>query len=364
MLRSGHKGYSLDAQTKVGTVNPIDGQAEVEFYNVIKETKSGLLTIKYPLAPFKCSACWVILESPAKLVEHMGTRHKEYFIQFSCSECQKTMPKLKGMTIHYGKCSKDLIGRSARARADKQREAVLVDAIRREAVYAVNLIEFPNSSSGESDLNQRTSATTSVEPASVGTTPPTTGVAETGDRDEKDSLGTVNAHKSDVCSATFESKSGLGQHVRHCHPNLANELRLQAAQKDIERKRAARKGEQAKQCLPNRRIQQGQNCWTYEEASRLLELEEKFKGEKRINMAISQLLTSKTHKQIGDKRRQLAARKTPVIREQARTEPRQAAPVTGQIHTPNIHEYWEHCQTSGGSLVGESANCVWGTLRG
>ena len=48
MLRSGHKGYSLDAQTKVGTVNPIDGQAEVEFYDVIKETKSGLLTIMYP----------------------------------------------------------------------------------------------------------------------------------------------------------------------------------------------------------------------------------------------------------------------------------------------------------------------------
>ena len=120
-----------------------------------------------------------------------------------------------------------------------------------EAVFTVNLVEFPNSSSGESDLNQRTSATTSVEPASVGMTPPTTGVDETGDRDEYDSLGTVNAHKCDVCSATFESKSGLGQHVRHCHPNLANKLRLQAAKKDIERKRAARKGEQAKQCLPS-----------------------------------------------------------------------------------------------------------------
>ena len=76
-------------------------------------------------------------------------------------------------------------------------------------------------------------------------------------------------------------------------------------------------------------------------------------------MAISQLLTSKTHKQIGDKRRQLAARKTPVIREQARTEPRQAAPVTGQVPTPNIHEYWEHFQTSGGSLVGESAEVLY-----
>ena len=180
------------------------------------------------------------------------------------------MPKLKGMTIHYGKCSKDLIGRSARARADKQREAVLVDAIRREAVYAVNLIEFPNSSPGESDSDQRTSATTSVEPASVGMTPPTTGVAETGDRDENDSLGTV---KCDVCSATFESKSGLGQHVRHCHPNLANELRLQAAKKDIERKRAAKKGEQAKQCLPIAASSKGKGCWTDEEVSRLLELE-------------------------------------------------------------------------------------------
>ena len=49
---SGHKGFSLNEQAKVGTVNPVDGQAEAEFYDIMKETKSGLLTIKYPFAPF------------------------------------------------------------------------------------------------------------------------------------------------------------------------------------------------------------------------------------------------------------------------------------------------------------------------
>ena len=42
----------------------------------MKETKSGLLKIMLPFAPYKCSACLVILESPTKLVEHMGVRHK------------------------------------------------------------------------------------------------------------------------------------------------------------------------------------------------------------------------------------------------------------------------------------------------
>ena len=138
---SGHKGFSLNEQAMVGTVNPVDGQAEAEFYDIMKETKSGLLTIKYPFAPFKCSACWVILESPAKLVEHMGVRHKEDFIEFSSAKCHKTMPKLKSIAIHYGKCSRGLTGRSARARADKQREVVIVEAIRREATFADNPVE-------------------------------------------------------------------------------------------------------------------------------------------------------------------------------------------------------------------------------
>ena len=73
----------------------------------------------------------------------------------------------------------------------------------------------------------------------------------------------------------------------------------------------------------------GKGCWANEEVSRLLELEEQFKGVKQIYMAISQLLTSKTHKQIGDKRRQLAARKTPAIRELARTKQSQEVSETG-----------------------------------
>ena len=109
-----------------------------------------------------------------------------------------------------------------------------MEAIRREAV---SLVESTDSSLGESDLDRRTSSTISVEPVDVGRTPPTTGVSETGDRDDNDSADTVKAHKCDVCSMTFESKSGLGQNIRHRHPNFANELRQKAVLKDTERKR-------------------------------------------------------------------------------------------------------------------------------
>lgn len=83
---------------------------EADFYDIVKETKSGLLTFKYAFSPFKCSACLLILESPGKLVEHMSARNKEDFFEFSCAKCLKTMPKLKGIAIHYGKCSKTVIG--------------------------------------------------------------------------------------------------------------------------------------------------------------------------------------------------------------------------------------------------------------
>ena len=89
---SGHKGYSLGAQTNVGTVNPIDGQAEVELYDVIKEWAAYN---QVPLSALQVLS-WVILESPAKLVEHMGTRHKEEFIQFSCSKCSENNAKAQG----------------------------------------------------------------------------------------------------------------------------------------------------------------------------------------------------------------------------------------------------------------------------
>lgn len=65
-------------------------------------------------SPYKCSACWDIMESPKKLVEHMGVKHKDDFIEFSCSIFYKSNPRLKGIVIHYDICSKDLTGRGSR----------------------------------------------------------------------------------------------------------------------------------------------------------------------------------------------------------------------------------------------------------
>ena len=44
----------------------------------------------------------------------------------------------------------------------------------------------------------------------------------------------------EACSATFSSKIGLGQHIRHRHTDWANEKRIAAVAADIKRKRYAR----------------------------------------------------------------------------------------------------------------------------
>ena len=50
----------------------------------------------------------------------------------------------------------------------------------------------------------------------------------------------------EVCEATFDTKTGLGQHIRHRHPKLANEKRIAAVEADILRKRAEEKGRRGK----------------------------------------------------------------------------------------------------------------------
>ena len=44
----------------------------------------------------------------------------------------------------------------------------------------------------------------------------------------------------EVCQKRFQAKTGLGQHIRHRHPDLADQKRIDAVEADIERKRRAR----------------------------------------------------------------------------------------------------------------------------
>ena len=73
-----------------------------------------------------------------------------------------------------------------------------MEAIRWEAIFADILVESTNSSLGESDLDR----------------------GERALRPQLNLSMSVGLHQ--------QPESGLGQHVRHRHPNLANELRLKA----------------------------------------------------------------------------------------------------------------------------------------
>uniref|UniRef100_K1PZQ9 Uncharacterized protein n=1 Tax=Magallana gigas TaxID=29159 RepID=K1PZQ9_MAGGI len=54
----------------------------------------------------------------------MGAKHKHDFLQFACSLCNKSNPRLKGIAIHYGLCTKGLTGRGIRTGAGKRGESV------------------------------------------------------------------------------------------------------------------------------------------------------------------------------------------------------------------------------------------------
>ncbi|KAL8572732.1 hypothetical protein ACOMHN_030314 [Nucella lapillus] len=50
----------------------------------------------------------------------------------------------------------------------------------------------------------------------------------------------THPHKCPECPSGFTSKIGLGQHIRHKHPKVANDKRIQSIQDDILRKRSSR----------------------------------------------------------------------------------------------------------------------------
>lgn len=47
-------------------------------------------------------------DKKTKLVEHMSAIHKDDFIELFCANCNKANPRLKGIVIYYGLCTKGL----------------------------------------------------------------------------------------------------------------------------------------------------------------------------------------------------------------------------------------------------------------
>ncbi|GCC17377.1 hypothetical protein chiPu_0022478, partial [Chiloscyllium punctatum] len=88
----------------------------------------------------------------------------------------------------------------------------------------------------------------------------------------------------EVCEANFTTKSGLGQHERHMHPVLRNNKHIEADKPTAKR----RKG-----------------LCSEEEEILLEQLEISLAGARFINVEIAKVLTTKTAKQISDKRRLL-----------------------------------------------------------
>lgn len=90
------------------------------------------------------------------------------------------------------------------------------------------------------------------------------------------------------CGRDFNSKIGLGQHKRHAHPLIRNQERIEASRpKEINNTGAHKK------------------CWTKEEEEVLMKLVTQFRDCKNINKLIAEHITTKTTKQISDKRRLL-----------------------------------------------------------
>lgn len=90
------------------------------------------------------------------------------------------------------------------------------------------------------------------------------------------------------CERKFDSKRALSTHERHMHPGIRNAKRLKDFNPPGDGKTI-----------------HGNTKWTEEEVQLLVSLSKRFEGYKSINKEISLILTSKTCKQISDKRRYL-----------------------------------------------------------
>lgn len=137
----------------------------------------------------------------------------------------------------------------------------------------------------------------------------------------------------------FKSKIGLGQHVRHRHPDLANQKRIDAAAADINRKRQERlKVKEAKPSEPARASKlAGRQVWSSEEDELLRKLSSKHAGERFINVLIAKELPGKTNKQTSDRRRTLGLIGI--------------MPTNGSVHTRQINRAGSQSVPQDGSVL-------------
>jgi hypothetical protein len=201
-----HSNDSIKATPEEGIrteqENVMEEGLRPEYEDIAANTIEGLLTIKYPFSIHRCSACREIFEEPKKLIEHMKRRHSKDFITFKCNLCGKLNGKIKGIAIHYGLCRK-------KNRPLNPTATTADDIVTPTQTFQLSPNRFAGLQISEAD----DSTTSSTQP---------------------------NFQCSEY-EASFNSKIGLVQHLRHKHPTLANENRLAAVQKDIEWKREKRK---------------------------------------------------------------------------------------------------------------------------
>ncbi|XP_042300007.1 uncharacterized protein LOC121917959 [Sceloporus undulatus] len=125
-------------------------------------------------------------------------------------------------------------------------------------------------------------------------------------------VGILDGMECCQCGDKFETISGLSQHKRHKHPDQRNKERIG---KEVE--------EESRRNRENNRGKH-KSCWTEEEVEQLELLWMKYEGHKNINKLIESELTTKTAKQISDKRR-LIELKRKRVKEDKEDFPRGAA---------------------------------------
>ena len=269
----------LDSRTTEEVETP---QCEPDWMEITVE--SGTYTTTYPFTRTRCVACAELFSDLKSVEEHVEKKH-EGTVSFACSKCGKKFPKRNRIAIHYGKCKGGIGGRST-------------EINREEPDLGVSPVETQNRFEA---LTQRQET-----------------VADSAD------------YACEVCQERFQAKRGLGQHIRHRHPDLANQKRIDAVEADIERKRRARREEAAARASgpPSRQSDKPKKgiLWTPEETDLLVALNIKYHGERYINKAIEKEMNGKTSKQISDKRRAMGLIDSDPKSKPARASTRATAP--------------------------------------
>ena len=241
------------------------------------EEADGVYTVKYPLRRTQCRTCMERFNNIPACVSHVEARHQGQ-VRFVCGKCKKSYPKHNRVAIHHGKCKGGALPRNGMNTGNGE------GSPQPTQTTTQNRFEILNE-----ELNE--DAVPNEEPQEVNEV-----VAETAD------------YNCEVCQSRFGTKIGLGQHIRHQHPDLANQKRIAAVQNDIERKRNVRK-EKAKASTrtsntqPNAKVKA--SAWSQEEVDLPIALDIKHHGARHRNKLIAEELKSKTSKQISDKRRTL-----------------------------------------------------------